>query len=713
MIKSKKYRGIIITIAIIALLFAGYFMFTNYNKGESITYTEFEQKLYNEEITEVYGESGSFRIRVKDSKISLETFKRTNQADFVLTVSTSGTIDNITELITKYNKGELVKKEIQEDGSVLETPVNAELKIIDYDPQPAPENIISSIMPVLSILIIGVLAVIIIRSITAQNNKNMSFGKTKARNTQISKVKFADVAGAKEEKQELIEVVDFLKNPKKYTDLGARIPKGILLVGPPGTGKTMLAKAVAGESNVPFFKISGSDFVEMFVGVGASRVRDLFDQAKQNAPCIIFIDEIDAVGRQRGAGLGGGNDEREQTLNQLLVEMDGFESNEGIIVMAATNRPDVLDPALQRPGRFDRQIVVNMPDIKEREAILRVHAKNKKFTDDITFTNLARITSGFSGADLENLLNEAAILAGRDNRPRITMTDINEAANKVMMGPQKRSHIVTERDRKITAYHESGHAILHKLLPFTDDVQEVSIIPRGMAGGYTMSRPENDDNYATLNKLNSLICTFMGGRIAEEIIFNDISTGASNDIERATKIARKMVTQFGMSEKLGFINLGSTSEVFIGRDYQSQVQYSDKTASIIDEEMTKILKSNYEKATKVLTDNLDKLHAMANLLLERETIYGEEVDKIMQGVSNEEIIADMKEREDKEREQLAEEKRKKEEDEKKRIEDLKNRALKAMVENGILEEKDLKKESNKPVKEDKKPLDSDSKNDNN
>ena len=693
MSKSKKLRNILIAVLVIVLAFGLYYVFSNLNRGEQISYQEFETKVKAGEVTHVYGTGATFRIRVTDSKLDEQTFKNSSYSDFYFTVASSTEIGQVKEFLYNYNNCLLQVPSLDEAGNVKKDESGAVIyetliptAQIVYDTQPEPESFLSMIMPYLSMLFIGILAFIIIKSIAAQNNKSMNFGKTRAKTTQISKVKFSDVAGAKEEKQELVELVDFLKNPKKYTELGARIPKGMLLVGPPGTGKTMLAKAVAGESNVPFFKISGSDFVEMFVGVGASRVRDLFDQAKQNAPCIIFIDEIDAVGRQRGAGLGGGNDEREQTLNQLLVEMDGFESNEGIIVMAATNRPDVLDPALLRPGRFDRQIVVNMPDIKEREAILRVHAKNKKFSDDVTFENLARITSGFSGADLENLLNEAAILAGRDNRPRITMTDVNEAANKVMMGPQKRSHVVTDRDKKITAYHESGHAILHKLLPYTDDVHEVSIIPRGMAGGYTMSRPENDDNYATMNKLNNMICTFMGGRVAEEIIFNDISTGASNDIERATQLARKMVTQFGMSKKLGFVNLGSTSEVFIGRDYQSQVQYSEKTASLIDDEISKILTENYQKATQLLKENLDKLHAMANLLLEKETIYGEEVDKIMAGISNEEIVANMKEKEDAERQKLEQEKQKKADEDKRRIEELKNRAFAVMRQNGLLNE---------------------------
>ena len=697
MTKNKSFRGIITIVLILALLFVAYYAFANLNKGEVITRSEFYQMLKNDEVSAVYITGSSARVRKVGSKITEEQFKGSNMADYVFAIEAGAEISTVTDWIDLYNTGMLQKNVYDEDGNMVYEADGVTPKMeyvvtthqITYNTEPAQESILSKITPYLSLLFIGVLAFFIIRSISATNNKSISFGKTKARTTKVSKVKFTDVAGAKEEKQELVELVDFLKNPKKYTDLGARIPKGVLLVGPPGTGKTLLAKAVAGESSVPFFKISGSDFVEMFVGVGASRVRDLFDQAKQNSPCIIFIDEIDAVGRQRGAGLGGGNDEREQTLNQLLVEMDGFESNEGIIVMAATNRPDVLDPALLRPGRFDRQIVVNMPDIKEREAILKVHAKNKKFADNVSFENIARITSGFAGADLENLLNEAAILAGRNNRPRITMIDINEAANKVMMGPQKKSHLVTERDKKITAYHESGHTILHKLLPNTDDVQEVSIVPRGMAGGYTMSRPENDDNYASYGKLNDMICTLMGGRIAEELIFKDITTGASNDIEKATKLARRMVTQFGMSDRLGFINLGSTSEVFIGRDYQNQVEYSEKTAGIIDEEIQKILKANYEKATKLLTENMGKLHAMAELLLQVETIYNEEVNKVMQGVSNEEIVAALKDKEEAEQQELEAERKLKEEQDRQRVEELKNRAFEAMKQTGFMTEDEI------------------------
>ena len=414
----------------------------------------------------------------------------------------------------------------------------------------------------------------IFRLLSSSSKGAMSFGKSRAKAYTTSKVRFSDIAGTEEEKEELKEIVEFLKAPKKFTDLGARIPKGVLLVGHPGTGKTLLARAVAGEANVPFISISGSDFVEMFVGVGASRVRDLFDQAKKNKPCIVFIDEIDAVGRQRGAGLGGGNDEREQTLNQLLVEMDGFESNEGIIILAATNRADVLDPALLRPGRFDRQIYVNIPDVKGREGILRIHARNKPIDENVDFKTLAKITVGFTGADIENMLNEAAILAARNNRPKIIMSDITEGINKVTMGPQKKSRLVTERDRKITAYHESGHAILAKKLKNTDEVQEVSIIPRGMAGGYTMQRPENDNSYRTFNYLMDEIAVCMGGRLAEELIFKDISTGASGDINQATKIAHNMVYNWGMSKNLGFISLDSSEQVFIGRDYQTKNSFS-------------------------------------------------------------------------------------------------------------------------------------------
>ncbi|MBR2787029.1 MAG: ATP-dependent zinc metalloprotease FtsH [Clostridia bacterium] len=462
--------------------------------------------------------------------------------------------------------------------------------------------------------------------------KSMSFGKSKARNiTELdkNKVTFNDVAGVDEEKEELQEIVEFLKSPKKFTDMGARIPKGVLLVGHPGTGKTLLAKAVAGEAGVPFFIISGSDFVEMFVGVGASRVRDLFEQAKKNAPCIIFIDEIDAVGRQRGAGVGGGHDEREQTLNQLLVEMDGFATNEGVIVLAATNRPDILDKALLRPGRFDRQIVVSAPDVKAREEILNVHARKKVIGDDVDFKTIAKNTSGFSGADLENVLNEAALLAARRNKTEINMEEIEDAMVKVTMGPEKKTRVRSEKENKLVAYHEAGHAVVSRFLPTQDAVHQISIVPRGMAGGYTMYRPTEDKSFMSKSEMLEQIVSLLGGRVAEQIILNDISTGASNDIERATQIARSMVTKYGMSDRIGTIMLGTNQEeVFLGRDFSQGKGYSEETAGIIDEEVKNIIDNAYVSAEKILRENIDKLHAVAGVLLEKEKIDGEEFDAI-------------------------------------------------------------------------------------
>ena len=491
----------------------------------------------------------------------------------------------------------------------------------------------------IAVLVVGVVAFfMVLRATSGGGGKAMSFGKTKAKVTTNLKVRFSDVAGAEEEKEELAEVVEFLKNPKKFSNLGAKIPKGVLLVGPPGTGKTLFAKAVAGEAGVPFFSVSGSDFVEMYVGVGASRVRDLFDMAKRNQPCIIFIDEIDAVGRQRGAGLGGGHDEREQTLNQILVQMDGFETNEGVIVMAATNRADILDSALLRPGRFDRQVYVNLPDVKGREQILKVHARNKPMAPEVNFKVVARITSGFSGADLANLLNEAAILAARAGRTTINNFDLYEGINKVIMGPQKKSRVVSELDKKNTAYHESGHAILAKLCKNCEDVQEVSIIPRGMAAGYTLTRPETDDRRDTVNKLNDDICMTLGGRVAEELVVHDVSAGASNDIQVATKEARRMVTEWGMSEKLGPIAYGSSGPVFLGRDYEERNIYSEETAGLIDAEVKKIIMTQYERARKLLSENRSILDNMARVLVERETIYTDEVDMLMSGKDYKEVL---------------------------------------------------------------------------
>ena len=497
----------------------------------------------------------------------------------------------------------------------------------------------SSVVSLGGAVLLCIVFYLIMRSMMGGGGKAMSFAKTKARVSTNIKVRFTDVAGAEEEKVELAEVVEFLKQPKKFSDLGARIPRGVLLVGPPGTGKTLFAKAVAGEAGVPFFSVSGSDFVEMYVGVGASRVRDLFDMAKKNQPCIIFIDEIDAVGRQRGAGLGGGNDEREQTLNQILVQMDGFESNEGVIVMAATNRADILDPALMRPGRFDRQIYVNLPDVKGREQILKVHARNKPIAPDVNFKTVARITAGFSGADLANLLNEAAILAARRNKQFIGNAELYEGVNKVLMGPQKKSRVVTESDKRITAYHEAGHAIIARLCEHCDPVQEVSIIPRGNAAGYTMTRPDNDDAHMSKNKIEDFICMALGGRVAEETVIKDITTGASNDLERVTEMAKRMVTEWGMSDKLGLVTYGSNSQtVFLGKDMETHNAYSDETARMIDEEIKRIITTAHERAVRFLTEKRSILDNMARVLIERETIYTEEVDLLMEGKDYKEVI---------------------------------------------------------------------------
>ncbi len=487
------------------------------------------------------------------------------------------------------------------------------------------------------VLLIGVmvlLAILFMRRMSASmgNDKAMGFGKARVRKDEGKrKTTFADVAGADEEKEEMTEIVDFLKDPKKFNELGARIPKGVLLVGPPGTGKTLLARAVAGEAGVPFFSISGSDFVEMFVGVGASRVRDLFGEAKKNAPSIVFIDEIDAVGRQRGAGLGGGHDEREQTLNQLLVEMDGFGANEGVIVMAATNRPDILDKALLRPGRFDRQITVNYPDMKGREEILKVHSRGKPLGPDVSLATIAKSTSGFTGADLENLLNEAALLAVRHGKKAITQEEIEEATIKVVMGTEKKSHKVREKDKMVTSYHEAGHAIVSYFLPTQDPVHQISIIPRGMAAGYTMYLPTDEKGHTSRNQILEQICSLLGGRAAEQLTQDDVCTGASNDIQRATELARKMVTRFGMSDKLGLVVYGDdNNEVFLGRDFSSTPNYSEKTAATIDDEIEAVVMKQYEKAIELLKGAMPKLHEVAKILFEKEKISGEEFRAIME-----------------------------------------------------------------------------------
>ena len=503
--------------------------------------------------------------------------------------------------------------------------------------KPEKESWIISIIPTL--IMMGALIFFWMMIMRQQGGgKAMSFGKSKAKmqNPSGKKITFDDVAGLDEEKEELEEVVDFLRRPQKYASIGARIPKGILLVGPPGTGKTYLSKAAAGEAGVPFFTISGSDFVEMFVGVGASRVRDLFEQAKKHAPCIIFIDEIDAVGRKRGAGMGGGHDEREQTLNQLLVEMDGFMENSGIIVLAATNRPDILDPALLRPGRFDRQVVVGIPDIKAREEIFKIHSRNKPLEEDVNAEVLARRTPGFTPADIENMLNEAALLSIRKNSKAISMEDIEEAITKVIAGPQKKSRVISEKERWLTAVHESGHAVVARSLPETDPVHQITIVPRGRAGGFTMILPTEERFYTTKVDMEEQIVHLLGGRVAESLVLKDISTGASNDIQRATTIARDMVTKYGFSEKLGPVNYSSGEEVFIGRDFGTKNDFSEETSNEIDAEVKEIIHSSYEHATAILTEHMDKLLEVANALMKLETISGEEFEKLYTG----EITAD-------------------------------------------------------------------------
>ncbi|MBR3002798.1 MAG: ATP-dependent zinc metalloprotease FtsH [Clostridia bacterium] len=566
-----------------------------------------------------------------------------------------------SELITNINEGKVESIQLEADGktatvALKDDRIKKEVNIPDVESfmgtteeylkagafslEEKSESIFITFLSLLTpfgLLIIFFVFWFFMMSGTSGNgggNKTISFGKSKARMmtpADRNKISFDDVAGVDEEKEELEEIVQFLKNPKKFTDMGARIPKGVLLVGQPGTGKTLLAKAVAGEAGVPFFIISGSDFVEMFVGVGASRVRDLFEQAKKNAPCIVFIDEIDAVGRQRGAGLGGGHDEREQTLNQLLVEMDGFSENEGVIVLAATNRPDVLDKALLRAGRFDRQIMVGAPDVKAREQILEVHSRKKRLADDVDLKVIAKNTSGFAGADLENVLNEAALLAARRNLNEIGMKEIEDAMVKVTMGPEKKTRVRSEKENRLVAYHEAGHAVVSRFLETQDPVHQISIVPRGMAGGYTMYRPTEDKSFMSKTEMEENIVSLLGGRVAEELILNDISTGASNDIERATKIARSMVTKYGMSERVGAVMLGSNQEeVFLGRDFAQGKEYSEETAGIIDEETKRIIDTGYNRARQILNDNIDKLHAVAKVLLEKEKIEGEEFDAIFQ-----------------------------------------------------------------------------------
>jgi cell division protease FtsH len=627
-LKSSTKGVIFLALLVLSfLIIAGVFMFSS--QPDPIKYNEALEYIVEGDIKHVYVEG--FQAKAKKTQTSSKydyVFNIPSRADFAN--------DVIREFNAKYGD------DTTEITSLLQIAEKYNFAIEFNDPNAG--SIWQYLPYLLGVVMLVLLAFFVYRMLNQGNKQAISFSKSKARLNQNIKVRFSDVAGAEEEKTELAEIVEFLKNPKKFEQVGARIPKGVLLVGPPGTGKTLFAKAVAGEANVPFFSISGSDFVEMFVGVGASRVRDLFEDAKKNMPCIVFIDEIDAVGRQRGTGLGGGHDEREQTLNQLLVQMDGFETNSGIIVMAATNRADILDPALLRPGRFDRQIYINIPDVRGREEIFKVHARNKPIGTDVDFKILARITSGFSGADIENLLNEAAILAARAGRKVINMLDINEGINKVIMGPQKKSRVITEVDKRITAYHEAGHAIVAKVLPHCDPVHEVSIIPRGRAAGYTMTRPENDDAHTTLNKLNDEIAMLMGGRAAEELVIKDVSTGAIGDLQVATERARKMVTEWGMSQELGPIYLGSTQELFLGRDYQSTHNYSEKVAALIDAEIKKILEKGHQTALKVLNEHREVMDKMVRLLIEKETIYSEEVDALMEGKPLEEIEKELEKR---------------------------------------------------------------------
>ncbi len=620
--KNKSKIWMLVFLGIVVLLFA-FIMFRFLTAATEVTIDEFVDKVKKGEVTAVDVNNDVTEFRDKEGR-RYKVVIHYNVEEIVI-VGADGTENKYTvaAFINAYNQG------LGENEAAIALEVN------NRDD--------GNFLPLLMYLILGVGGTIIVimlfrRMGDVGGGKNaMSFGKSHANMQGNVKVRFSDVAGAEEEKEELKEIVEFLKHPKKYTDVGAKIPRGVLLVGPPGTGKTLFAKAVAGEANVPFFSISGSDFVEMYVGVGASRVRDLFETAKKNVPCIIFIDEIDAVGRQRGAGLGGGNDEREQTLNQLRVQMDGFATNEGIIVMAATNRADILDPALMRPGRFDRQIYVNPPDVRGREAIFRVHARNKPLASDVDFKVLARITAGFTGADIANVLNEAAILCARDNRTKINMEDIDEAINKVAMGPAKKSRLVTEYDKRITAYHESGHAIVRQLLPTGQSVHLVTIVPRGNAGGFTFYKPDNDSGFVSKKQYEADIASAMGGRAAEQLVIGDITQGAMGDIQQATNIARNMVTRFGMSD-LGPVCYESSQEVFIGRDYQHTLNYSDDTASKIDAAVAQIIDKGYDTAYKLLEENKDKLDVMVRVLMECETIYAEEVELIMQGKSVEEVI---------------------------------------------------------------------------
>ena len=650
---DKKLRNIIIYITVAVMVVLGVAFLMTKNSSESYTTSQLVNLFKEDKVqsyTVNYG-TGAIEITLKEG-VKLKPAKDIATSDSIVQDTTD---DNITATDPNGKNAKSSAKNVVVRGTLADIerfiddvsvyPASAD-EAVSYDYIKGSDNTL--LYEFLPILVTGILFVVVWIFIMKKmggglGGKEMNFGKAKIKNTNDEKRKttFEDVAGADEEKEELEEIVEFLKAPDKYNKLGARIPKGVLLVGPPGTGKTLLARAVAGEAGVPFFSISGSDFVEMFVGVGASRVRDLFEQAKKNSPCIIFIDEIDAVGRQRGAGLGGGHDEREQTLNQLLVEMDGFGANEGVILIAATNRPDVLDPALMRPGRFDRQVIVSYPDINGREAILKVHARKKPLAPDVKLKTIAKTTAGFTGADLENLLNEAALLAARKNKKAITMEEIEEATIKVVVGAEKKTRVMSDKEKKLTAYHEAGHAICFHELATQDPVHEISIIPRGMAGGYTMPLPSEDKSYNSRTEMLEDIVVCLGGRVAEAIILDDISTGASNDIEKATKTARDMVTKYGMTKELGCICYGKdNSAVFLGRDMGHTQDYSEQTAAKIDELILEIVNNAYDRAETILKDNIDKLHEVAAYLIKHEKMGGEDFEAVMNGTYVEPVEAE-------------------------------------------------------------------------
>ena len=650
---DKKLRNIIIYITVAVMVVLGVAFLMTKNSSESYSTSQLVNLFKEDKVqsyTVNYG-TGAIEITLKEG-VKLKPAKDIATADSIIQDTTD---DNITATDPDGKNAKSSAKNVVVRGTLADIErfiddvsvytASAD-EAVSYDYIKGSDNTL--LYEFLPILVTGILFVVVWIFIMKKmggglGGKEMNFGKAKIKNTNDEKRKttFEDVAGADEEKEELEEIVEFLKAPDKYNKLGARIPKGVLLVGPPGTGKTLLARAVAGEAGVPFFSISGSDFVEMFVGVGASRVRDLFEQAKKNSPCIIFIDEIDAVGRQRGAGLGGGHDEREQTLNQLLVEMDGFGANEGVILIAATNRPDVLDPALKRPGRFDRQVIVSYPDINGREAILKVHARKKPLAPDVKLKTIAKTTAGFTGADLENLLNEAALLAARKNKKAITMEEIEEATIKVVVGAEKKTRVMSDKEKKLTAYHEAGHAICFHELATQDPVHEISIIPRGMAGGYTMPLPSEDKSYNSRTEMLEDIVVCLGGRVAEAIILDDISTGASNDIEKATKTARDMVTKYGMTKELGCICYGKdNSAVFLGRDMGHTQDYSEQTAAKIDELILEIVNNAYDRAETILKDNIDKLHEVAAYLIKHEKMGGDDFEAVMNGTYVEPVEAE-------------------------------------------------------------------------